>query len=42
MCDEAGHPLGTFGKDFAKSLFRSTRHLSAPGSAPGPLTSSRG
>ena len=30
------------GKDFAKSLVRSTWHLSAPGSAPGPLTSSRG
>jgi uncharacterized protein YxjI len=29
--DESGNPLGTFGKDFAKSLLRSTWHLSTPG-----------
>jgi hypothetical protein len=29
--DESGNPLGMFRKDFAKSLLRSTWHLSAPG-----------
>jgi hypothetical protein len=29
--DEAGHPLGSFKKEFGASLLRSTWHLEAPG-----------